>query len=363
MKYLFTIIIFLFGIQFSIAQDNPDGPYQEHYDSGELKTEGQYLNKKRSGDWKNYYKNGQISELYYYKSGKRNIEYTSYYKDGILKIKIEKVENIYVTSSFYESGKLFYERQYETGYYKSYYESGSKKIEANYIEGELVGIWKKYYENGEVAWLVNYEDGYRQRAYKNFYENGELKIEGNNFRDKLLGEEKRYLPNNILEWKGNYEEGVFVKTWIKFDEDGNEIKKIKFKSGIAKKAEFADVLKPTIVADGVIERLPIYPGCEDQLSNKTRLKCMNQHVAQFIVKNFNTKTATDLGITGRQKINVIFKINKKGEVTNVNAKSPHSILNQEAIRVIKMLPNVKPGEQRGKQVIMPFAIPIVFNVQ
>jgi antitoxin component YwqK of YwqJK toxin-antitoxin module len=362
MKNLFTILLFLFSIQFSFAQDKPDGPYKSYYDSGELKTEGQYQNKKRTGDWKNFHKNGQISRLYGYKEGKRNKEYTSYYEDGILKIKVEKEGDVYVTSSFYDSGNLFYKRENETGYYKSYYKNGAVKVEANYVERELVGAWKKYYENGEVEWIVNYEEGYRQRGYKHFYKNGDLKLEGNNFKDKLLGQEKRYLPNNVLEWKGSYDKGLLVKTWTKFDANGNEIEKIKFKNGIAKKTEFANILRPTIVADGVIERMPIYPGCEIALTNKTRLKCMNKNVAQFIVKNFNTKMATDLGISGRQKIHVIFKINKKGEVTKVNAKTKHPVLKREAIRVMQMLPIVKPGEQRGKVVIVPFAIPIVFQV-
>ena len=90
---------------------------------------------------------------------------------------------------------------------------------------------------------------------------------------------------------------------------------------------------------------------------------MNQNVAQFIVKNFNTKMATDIGVSGRQKIYVFFKVNKKGEVVKVNARAPHPILKQEAIRVIQTLPNVTPGEQRGKNVIFPFSIPIVFQVQ
>jgi antitoxin component YwqK of YwqJK toxin-antitoxin module len=363
MKLLLAFFLFLFTIQFCLGQDKPDGVFKDYHDSGELKVQGQYLSNKKVGEWKYYHKNGQISELYSYEAGKRNKEYITYYEDGIVKIKIEKEGGVYVTSSFYESGKLFYKRQNETGYYRSYYESGTIKVEANYLERELVGEWKKYYENGLLEWLVNYEEGYRQLAYKHFYENGDLKLEGNNFKDKLFGEEKRYLPNNVLEWIGSYKDGLFVKTWIKFDADGNEIEKIKFKNGIAKNAEYKDVIKPTIVADGVIERVPVYPGCEYALTNTTRLKCMNQNVAQFIVKNFDTKMTTDLGVSGRQKIYVFFKINTKGEVTNVNARARHPVLRREAIRVVQMLPNVKPGEQRGKQVIMPFAIPIVFQVE
>jgi protein TonB len=45
------------------------------------------------------------------------------------------------------------------------------------------------------------------------------------------------------------------------------------------------------------------------------------------------------------------------------ARGPHPGLEKEAKRVIGMLPKMKPGRQRGKAVVMPFSIPIVFQVQ
>ncbi|WP_296385540.1 energy transducer TonB [Winogradskyella sp.] len=363
MKSIFVILLLLLSINFSFAQAIPNGPFQDYYDSGELKIEGQYKNKKKVGEWKRYYKDGQISRLYSYNKGKLNKEEVSYYKNGKVSNKTEKVGEDYISFGYYKSGELNYEKQQKTGYYKSYYKSGAIDIEANYLEYELVGIWKKHYENGQIKWLVEYKNGYRDGVYKNFYENGDLKLEGNNSKDKLDGEEKRYLANNVLEWKGNYSKGFLAKTWTKYDADGKKIEKIKFKDGVVSKSEFLDVLKPTKVEDGVIERVPIYPGCEALLTNKTRKKCMNQNVAQFIAKNFNTDIAKDNKITGRQKINVIFKINKDGRIFGVKARNKHESLRTEAIRVLSRLPIIKPGMQRGKPVIVPFAIPIVFQVQ
>ncbi len=362
MKYLFTITFFLISIQFSFAQDKPDGPYKSHYDSGELKAEGQYLNKKRVGDWKSYYKSGQISRLYSYTKGKSNKERISFYKDGTVSNKTEKEGDDYITSGFYESGKLKYKRQDKSGYFKSYYESGATEIEADYFERELVGAWKKYYENGEVEWLVSYKDGYRDGLYKHYYDNGNIKLEGNNTKDKVDGEEKRYLLNSVLEWEGNYKNGVLVKTWTKYDTEGKKIEKVKFKTGVPTNATFIDVLKPTKVANGVFERMPIYPGCEVFLNNTGRKKCMNTSVAKFIAKNFNTDIAKKSKIIGRQKINVIFKINKDGRIFGIKARNKHEALRTEAIRVLSRLPIIKPGMQRGKPVIVPFAIPIVFQV-
>ena len=126
---------------------------------------------------------------------------------------------------------------------------------------------------------------------------------------------------------------------------------------------FLDVLKPTKIAEGVIERVPIYPGCEEFLNNTKRKKCMSRSVGQFINKNFNTDLGSTFNIKGRQKITLFFKIDKKGNVIETKALAPHPALKREAVRVINMLPKVQPAMQRGKHVIIPFAMPIVFNVE
>ena len=363
MKYIYIIILFLFSIQFSLAQNKPDGPHQEFYDSGELKKEGQYKNNKRVGEWRQYHKNGQVSKEYSYTDGKYNDASISYYENGIVSHKTELEDGIYVRFRYYESGNLEYKRQYISGYFKSFYESGAKETEANYFEFELVGEWKKYYESGKLEWLVTYKDGYRNGIYKKYNENGDLIVEGTTAKDKLHGEEKRYLPNNVLEWKGNYRKGVLSNTWIKYDENGNKIEKIKFKEGIISKTEYSDILTPTVVADGIIERVPIYPGCKEMLTNKARKQCMNKNINQFIGRNFNTDLALDLNLMGRQKIILNFKIDKTGNVIEANAKAPHTGLAAEAVRVIKLLPRVEPAYQKDKPVIIPFSIPIVFQVQ
>ena len=74
--------------------------------------------------------------------------------------------------------------------------------------------------------------------------------------------------------------------------------------------------------------------------------------------------ASDLGLPpGRKRIFVQFKVDKTGNITSIAARGPHPGLEKEAKRVISQLPKMKPGKQRGKAVVMPFSIPIVFAVQ
>ncbi|TDI77205.1 MAG: energy transducer TonB [Bacteroidetes bacterium] len=113
----------------------------------------------------------------------------------------------------------------------------------------------------------------------------------------------------------------------------------------------------------VIENVPVYPGCEKAGNNAAKKKCMSDKVMKFVQKKFNTELANDLGLEGRQRISVQFKIDKNGNVVNVRARAPHPRLEQEAIRVVKALPKMTPGRQRGKAVGVLYALPILFQVE
>jgi len=126
--------------------------------------------------------------------------------------------------------------------------------------------------------------------------------------------------------------------------------------------EVEEVVEDVEVPFAVIENVPEYPGCE-RGSNAEKRKCMSDKIAKFVQRKFDTDLAGDLGLSGRQRISVIFKIDKSGNVTGVRSRAPHPRLEKEAARVIKMLPKMKPGRQRGKPVIVPYSLPITFQVQ
>ena len=126
--------------------------------------------------------------------------------------------------------------------------------------------------------------------------------------------------------------------------------------------EVEEVVEDVEVPFAVIENVPEYPGCE-RGSNAEKRKCMSDKIAKFVQRKFNTDLAGDLGLSGRQRISVIFKIDKNGNVTGVRSRAPHPRLEKEAARVINMLPKMKPGRQRGKPVIVPYSLPITFQVQ
>ncbi|PID68250.1 MAG: energy transducer TonB [Flavobacteriia bacterium] len=112
----------------------------------------------------------------------------------------------------------------------------------------------------------------------------------------------------------------------------------------------------------VIEDVPVYPGCKG--SKEQLKKCFSEKVQKLINKKFNADLANELGLDpGKKRISVMFKIDQKGNITNVRARAPHKRLEAEAIRVVKLLPQMTPGKQRGRPVPVKYALPITFIVQ
>ena len=156
----------------------------------------------------------------------------------------------------------------------------------------------------------------------------------------------------VVEDEEEIEETVIESTETDQEEEIIEVEEI----------EVEEVVEDVEVPFSVIENVPEYPGCE-RGSNADKRKCMSEKIAKFVQRKFNTYLAGYLGLSGRQRISVIFKIDKNGNVTGVRSRAPHPRLEKEAARVINMLPKMKPGRQRGKPVIVPYSLPITFQVQ
>lgn len=156
----------------------------------------------------------------------------------------------------------------------------------------------------------------------------------------------------IVEDEEEVEETVIESTEVDQETEIVEVEEI----------EVEEVEEDIDVPFSVIENVPVFPGCEKG-NNAAKRDCMSKKISQFVNKKFNTELAADLGLSGRQRINVIFKIDKTGNVVGIRARAPHPGLEKEAKRVIGLLPKMKPGRQRGKAVNVPYSLPIIFQVQ
>ncbi|MGK0252769.1 MAG: protein TonB [Mariniflexile sp.] len=153
------------------------------------------------------------------------------------------------------------------------------------------------------------------------------------------------------------DEEEVVETVIESTESDQEQKIVKVEA-----IKLVDMDEDIEVPFSVIENVPVFPGCEGG-NNDAKKKCMSDKISDFVNKKFNTDLASELGLSGRQRINVIFKIDKTGNIVGIRARAPHPGLEKEASRVIGLLPKMQPGKQRGKAVTVPYSLPIIFQVQ
>lgn len=95
------------------------------------------------------------------------------------------------------------------------------------------------------------------------------------------------------------------------------------------------------------EQMPIYPG-----GNEALLQFIQEHLRY-------PKIAIDNGVQGR--VFASFVVDKKGKVSKVEIVRGLGFgCDEEAIRVISMLPDWKPGKQNGISVAVKMNIPIQF---
>ncbi|MCK0160730.1 energy transducer TonB [Allomuricauda sp. F6463D] len=153
----------------------------------------------------------------------------------------------------------------------------------------------------------------------------------------------------VVEDEEEVEETVIESTETSQEEEVIEIEEV----------EVEEVEEDISVPFAVIEDVPVFPGCEGASDKKA---CFQEMMQKHIRKNFRyPEIAQEMGVQGR--VSVIFVIQQDGSIGNIRMRGPDKNLEAEAMRIIKKLPNMTPGKQRGRAVKVPFSIPITFKLQ
>ncbi|MBG0783410.1 MAG: energy transducer TonB [Bacteroidales bacterium] len=100
----------------------------------------------------------------------------------------------------------------------------------------------------------------------------------------------------------------------------------------------------------VVESMPEFPGGQAKMM-------------EFIAQNIKYPAmARESGIQGRVFVN--FVVEPDGSVSNVKVlRGIGGGCDEEAVRVVKSMPNWTPGRQRGKAVRVSFNLPVRFTLQ
>ena len=109
-----------------------------------------------------------------------------------------------------------------------------------------------------------------------------------------------------------------------------------------------------------IEEIPVFPGCE-KLKKTKLIECFQTKMQLHIMQNFKyPKLAQEMGIQGRVFIKFIIGVD--GNITGLESRGPHPILERGAERIILLLPKMKPGKVNGLRVRVPYSMTITFRL-
>jgi len=165
-----------------------------------LHIEGKYLNDKKNGYFKEYDSEG-------------NLIVTTKYKDGILEPEPAELAKLDIK--------------------RDYYPDATEKFRGSYNKGVPEGVHRFYNEKGEVdnskifrkGILVGQgiydQEGIKQGLWKEYYDSGELRSEGKYENGVRVGEWKFYYKNTKLDQKGKYVKGKPEGDWRWFYQNGN----------------------------------------------------------------------------------------------------------------------------------------------
>lgn len=158
------------------------GFWKEFYTTGELRSEGHYLDSKRIGKWKFYHRNGKIEQAGDYKNGKPQGIWLWYYESGNLLREESYINGAEdgISTEYSDSNTVIAKGDYVMGLKQGQWieYSGDVKMEGSYTDGEMTGVWKSYYPNGTLAFEGAYTNGIPIGKHSWYYLNGKLKEEG-----------------------------------------------------------------------------------------------------------------------------------------------------------------------------------------
>ncbi|WP_341902911.1 TonB family protein [Fluviicola taffensis] len=221
---------------------------------------------------------------------------------------IKETDNLYrVTDYFIESDSVQmtgafkdYAQTIKEGEFNYYRKGGAISSKMLYKDGKQNGQMISYYATGELYSTEEFVDGVNHGDFIVYYENGKIKRK-ETFNNGVLKEKACYLENG-------------------------------------KKTKYFPRSSPAEFKEG----------------RAALISYLASHIKY-------PKEAQENGIQG--KVYIQFVVSDKGKITNVTLKkSVHPLLDEEAIRVVKSMPNWNPGFIEGKAVNSVFSLPITFSL-
>ncbi len=217
-----------------------DGPFEVFYEDGALAESGTYFKSEKIGKWKSFYNEGGLKFVgnYVKSEGRGNFKdsiHTYFYQSG----QVEKIENYVIAKIIRTPSKPsdFYERTHKTGIWKSFYESGNVSEIVHYKEDKMDGLQTQYFDQKDknLKYKANYRNGVKFGEETGYYSSGKIHtLKTRDSNGNMTGKDIIYGENGmILQSTDYFENSKHGKSLVNY-EDGIPKVRGAFESGIEK---------------------------------------------------------------------------------------------------------------------------------
>ncbi len=223
------------------------------------------------------------------------------------------------------------------GAYTTWLDSGIKITEGNYENGTKSGEWKSYHSTtGNVSSQGNYRAGEYHGTWKNYDAKGRIR--------------------NEINWLDGKKQGAYIK----YDTLGQEVAVYVYEGN-----ELSETIKETaeFIAQKEkqpkTESMPYLIECEDiEERKKESDRLLMKHIYSNIMY---PAVARENEAEGRAVVR--FTITEEGKVEDVHTPSGVcESIEKECLRIVRLLPDWRPGMQDGKPVKVKMNMPIRFKL-
>ncbi len=235
-----------------------------------------------------------------------------------------------------------------------YYPNGQLQAKGALKEGHRTGFWEEWYQNGQLREKGQYSQKKNKDNFLNtprteyvidsFWDSTGKQLITNGTGSYISTSEGKHIRE-----EGQYEQGKKSGLWKGYFEDGKLFYEENFADGILTAGtSFNRSGEKFTYSEETKEKMPEFTG---------GLQALQRHLQR------NLKYPADARMTKRQgSVFVRFIIEESGEISNISlfTRGPGSSLEDEAIRVVRIMPAWVPGKQHGQPVKVEYVLPVRF---
>lgn len=236
MKKLLVSIILLFFALNAFSQNNfnqidkkgyKQGKWKKLYRSGQTYYEGEFKDNYEIGEFLYYYSDGTLKTRNTFSDQGRKCISEGFFESGKLMYKgiyLNKQKDSIWTYFQERTGKVLMEQRYakgeKNGMWYIFDDRGDTIESTTYVNDEKNGPWFKIYEFGYIK--GNYKNSHLDGKYENFYFDGKIKESGYYRDGDRMGEWDFYENNGMITKTEIWREGE-IKDRLIYVKEGNKL--------------------------------------------------------------------------------------------------------------------------------------------